>query len=285
MDISIIIVSWNVKDRLRANLSALLYSQGVSFEIILIDNASTDSTAEMIRKEFSEIRFIANSKNLGFAKASNQGIKQAQGRYVLLLNPDMKVFPDTLLKTVAWLDEHTHAAIAGIKLQDEAGINLPQVRRFPTLKDQAAIALKLPHLWPGVMKSYLRADFDYMKAARVDSIRGAFFVIRRSTIEQLGLLDERYFLWFEEVDYCRQAKQKGLEVWYTSAARAVDYVGQSFNKVKRSTKQGYIRRSMIAYFQKWAGFWPAIVLRACWFIGSIIMLVADILKLKSRTRT
>lgn len=271
MDLSVIIVSWNVKDKLKNNLSALLQSHKVVFEIFVVDNASSDDTAQMIRQDFPQIKLIVNEKNLGFAKACNQAIKQASGRYILLLNPDMKVAPDTLSSALQWLDNNQQAAIAGIRLTNEKGDIIPQVRSFPTVFDQFLVASKFGHLLPWALNNYLAAGFDYETASKVDSIRGSFFIIRRSTIETLGLLDERYFIWFEEVDYCRLAYSRGLEVWYTPAATAIDYVGQSFKQVDKMTTQKYFKASMLVYFKKWRSPWEIMILRLAWGIGDLVM--------------
>ncbi len=285
MDVSIVIVSWNVKDKLRENLISLFKSEKITFEVIVVDNASSDGTVEMVQTEFEKVKVVVNEINFGFAKASNQGITLAEGRYVILLNPDMKLERESLARTVDWLDANQQASVAGIKLIDEKGNIVPQVRRFPHLFDQLMIVLKFVHLFPSLLNEYLRSDFNYEKAAKVDSIRGAFFAIRRSTLEKIGSLDERYFLWFEEVDYCRQLHQAGLEVWYTPAATALDFVGQSFNQLKRSTKQKYFRNSMIAYFKKWEPTYAALLIQIAWLPGTIIARLADLLRVSSRTRT
>mgnify|MGYP003394614602 CR=1 FL=1 len=204
MDLSIIIVSWNVREKLKDNLRALFESQGVSFEVFVVDNNSADGTVEMVKKYYPQVKLIPNRENLGFAKANNQAIKEASGRYVLLLNPDMRVFDDTLSNMLSWMDHHEKAWVAGCRLIDESARIVNQVRRFPRLADQLAIVLKIPHLFPRVLNNYLRSDFDYLKSASVDSIRGGFFMIRGQAIKKVGLLDERFFLWFEEVDYCRR---------------------------------------------------------------------------------
>lgn len=284
MDISIIIVSWNVKNKLRENLHSILQSSGASFEVIVVDNNSHDGTLEMLQTEFPSVRVIANLGNLGFAQACNQGIELSIGRYILLLNPDMKLTSRSLSDSIIWCDAHPNAAITGIKLVTEAGEIIPQVRRFPRVSDQLAIILKAPHLFPPILDGYLRKDFDYSQAARVDSIRGAYFMIRRSTIEKIGMLDERYFLWFEEVDYCRRAAEKGLEVWYTPAAHAIDFIGQSFNQLTRSTKQRYFKDSMIFYFKKWHSS-QAFVIIIAWYLGSIIGTIGDLFAVQSKTRT
>ena len=276
MNISIIIVSWKVKDKLKNNLQALYQSSGdIKFEVFVVDNNSGDGTVEMMRQEFPQVKLIINNDNLGFAKANNLAIKtlrqaqggQARGDFVLLLNPDMRVAPDTLNNLLAWLKKNPQATITGCKLVDEQGEVIPQVRRFPTAGDQFYVASKLGRLMPRLLNKYLCRNFDYDQAAQVDSIRGSFFCVRRTALEKIGLLDERFFIWFEEVDYCRRAKELGLQVWYTPAASCVDLVGQSFTQVGRGQKQKYFKQSMIKYFQKWGKPFDVLVLRIGWAIG------------------
>lgn len=286
MDFSIIIVSWNVKEVLRKNIQTMLgSSQQSTFEIIVIDNDSKDGTVSMIQSEFPSIRLIVNQENLGFAKASNQGLKIASGDFLILLNPDMKIFPDTLENLKLWLENNPQADVTGISLIDEQGNIVPHVRQFPSIWDQVAIILKLPHIFPSLLHSYLQTDFDYSKPGQVDSVRGAFFVIRKSSLQKFGLLDERYFLWFEEVDYCQTVKQQGGQVWYTPATKAIDYIGQSFSQLPRAKKQIYFRNSMIAYFKKWKSPWQTTVLSIFWLLAEVIVVVGDRLHLKSKTRT
>lgn len=286
MDFSIIIVSWNVKETLRENIKTILgSSQHSTFEIIVIDNGSKDGTVSMLQSEFPNVYLIVNQENLGFAKASNQGLKIAKGDFLILLNPDMKIFPDTLENLKLWLQTNPQADVTGISLIDEQGKTVPHVRHFPSIKDQVAIILKLPHIFPSLLHSYLQTDFNYSKASQVDSVRGAFFVIRKLSLKKFGLLDERYFLWFEEVDYCQTVKQQGGQVWYTPAAKAIDYIGQSFIQLPRAKKQIYFRNSMIAYFKKWKSPWQTKVLSASWLLAEVIVKIGDRLHLKSKTRT
>jgi len=272
MDLSIIIVSWNVKAALQANLSALLKSSGVfDFEVFVVDNNSSDGSAEMVRNNFPSIRLIANAENLGFAKANNQAIKLSQGRFILLLNPDMLVQSDTLEKMLAWAQNNPQAVVASPQLLDPAGKNIRHVRRFPKIFDQLMIALKIPHLLPVVLNNYLCAGFNYQAAARVDSVRGSFFLINRASYRKISgsqapSLDEGYFLWFEEVDFCRQVYQLGGEVWYTPAATAIDQVGQSFKQLKTKQAQAYFRNSMLRYFEKWQPGWRYRILNLTWQI-------------------
>lgn len=286
MDFSIIIVSWNVKDRLRENLAALQASTGdSSYEIIVVDNASQDDTVAMIQREFPTVQLIDNQENVGFARACNQGMRQGRGNIFILLNPDMKVQPTTLLNVKQWLNLNPQADVVGIKLVDEQGALVHHVRRFPAWSNQLAIVLKLPHLFPGLLHHYLYSGFNYEQAAPVEVVRGAFFVLPRRTIERFGYLDERYFLWFEEVDYCHTVRSQGGQVWYTPAAQVEDFVGQSFAQVSRPKKQAYFRESMLQYFRKWHPKWQVGLLQLAWEIAEALVWYGEKAHLKSRTKT
>ncbi len=274
MDLSIVIVSWNVKEKLRECLRSVEETaQNFRCEVFVVDNDSKDGTVAMIEKEFPLVHVIANNFNAGFAKANNQAIRLSQGRYVLLLNPDMRVFPGALQNMVKFMDEPRNAkvGVAGCHLVTEAGETVPHVRRFPTLKDQLAIMLKVSHLFPHVLDSYMMPEFDYSKEARVDSIRGSFFMIRREVLNKIGLLDEGFFIWFEEVDFCKRTIAAGYEIAYTPVAKAVDYVGQSFKQVKFYPKQKMFTRSMVYYFKKHAPWWEY---RVLWLLRPVALLVA-----------
>lgn len=270
MDLSIIIVSWNVKDKLRTNLSALFKTSGdFKFEVFVVDNNSADGSADMVRSEFPLVRLIANADNFGFAKANNQAVKEASGKFILLLNPDMRVNSDTLEKIFNWAKNNQSATVIGCHLINEQGKTIKQVRRFPKFFDQLLVTLKIPHLIPGVINKYLCVGFDYRSAAKVDSIRGAFFLINCENYQKISgqnkpFLDERYFVWFEEVDFCREVYKLGGEVWYTPAAQCLDYVGASFKQIKRGQGQKYFSESMLKYFQKWGKKWEYNILKIIW---------------------
>ncbi len=255
MDLSIIIVSWNVKDLLRECLTSILENRGdLQLEIFVVDNASSDGSVEMVKQEFGDkVVLVANSENLGFSKANNQAIKRSRGRYVLLLNPDMRVLPNTLPDMVKFMDDHKEAGVAGCHLIDINNKTVPHVRKFPTILDQGSIVLKLPHIFSTILDKYLMKDFNYngVEPVAVDSIRGSFFMIRREVIEKIGGLDERYFIWFEEVDYCHSVIKAGWKVIYNPLAKCIDHVGQSFKKRDSYWKQKQFTKSMLQYFQKW----------------------------------
>lgn len=301
MDLSIIIVSWNVKEQLRECLRSIqdtmdhnspqpplnLRGGELSYEVFVVDNASKDGTVAMVEKEFPSVHVIANDFNAGFAKANNQAIRLSRGRYVLLLNPDMRLFPGTLEDMVKYMDEPRNArvGVAGCWLVDEQGNTVPQVRRFPQFLDQLAIMLKVPHLFPRVLDSYMMKDFDYSKEARVDSIRGSFFMIRRAVLNKIDALDEGFFIWFEEVDFCKRTIAAGYEVAYTPAVKAVDYVGQSFKQVRLYPKQKLVTKSMLYYFQKHYPWWQYRILWVLRPFALIAVWVGDKLHIRAKRVT
>lgn len=294
MELSIIIVSWNIRDKLKDNLKALFSSQTKEkFEVFVVDNNSEDFSADMVEREFPEVNLIRNNANYGFAKANNQVIRQIESKYILLLNPDMLLKADTIENLLNWAQANPQAAVTGARLVNEAGETIKHVRRFPRLSDQLAIVLKLPHIFNGILKNYIRDNFDYKDAACVDSVRGGFFLINQEKIKNLKLfvdstlpqMDERYFLWFEEVDYCRQIRKAGGEVWYTPAAECIDLVGQSFNQLRRRQSQKYVRDSMLKYFKKWHPYHEYLILKFAWPIGRLIAIIGEKIGIKSRAKT
>ncbi len=270
MDLSIIIVSWQAKEKLRKNLLSIYSSVAdFSFEVFVVDNNSSDKSAEMIKDEFPQVKLIANEKNLGFAKACNQAILKSSGENILLLNPDMYLLNNTLKKSLEIAKENPDVAVFGIKLKDEKGNIVLQARRFPKLFDQLMIVLKIHHLLPLVLNAYLNKNFDYNKEAEVDSIRGSYFFINKTAWQkisqkELPLLDEKYFLWFEEVDFCRQVYENGGKIKYFPEALAIDSIGHSFSQIDTRKKQLYFKESMLTYFKKWHPSFSYYILKLAW---------------------
>jgi hypothetical protein len=275
--ISIITVSWNVRELLRANLNRLLsLPDQATREIIVVDNDSSDGSAEMVRREFPTVRLIRNDWNAGFGKSNNQGLENARGDIVVLLNPDMLVDHGALDRVYSELMADKEIGVLGIRLIGEDGHPISNVRRFPDFKSQLALLLKLNRLWPKVMDSYMANDFDYNRSADVDQVRGAFFAFRRDLLETVGKFDERFFIWFEEVDFCRRVHACGLKVRYLADATAHDFVGRSFAQTGRLTKQRYFTKSMGQYFAKWHPAWQTLVIKGCRPIALVMVAAADL---------
>lgn len=253
VDISIIIVSWNVENLLNKCLASIYRNQGnVTTEIFVIDNASTDKTVPMIKSFYPEVDLTVNPKNYGFAAANNQGMIKSRGKYVLLLNPDTELMAGTLEKMYQFMEKNSKIGVAGCKHLNSDLTLQASVRSFPTVKPILLIFTKLAKLMPGLksLNQYLLKDFNYKFSTTVDQVAGSFFMIRHEIIDQIGGLDERFFIWFEEVDFCKRVKEAGWEVWYNHAAQIVHHGGQSFSQELTIKKQVIFFKSAWYYFQK-----------------------------------
>lgn len=234
MDLSIVIVNWRVKDLLQKCLRSLYQkTTGLQFEVFVVDNNSLDGSVEMIKDEFPQVELIINTKNLGFATANNQALRQAAGRYILLLNPDTEIIDNALSRLVALMEQNREWGIVGCHILNPDLSTQESVRRFPDWLTQALILLKLQHqrFFKKYFFSYLAKDFDYQQLAAVDQVMGAVFMLRRSVLTEIGLLDEKYFYWFEEVDYCRRAAKAGLQVVYTPEPAIIHHGAGSFSQL------------------------------------------------------
>jgi hypothetical protein len=255
MDLSIITVTHNDSENIARQLASVKKAiNNIQIEQWVVDNGSTDGTIEIIEKNFSDIFLIKNQANEGFGRANNMAARQAKGEFILFLNPDMVVMPGSLDKIVDWMRQNPEAGIVSCKLIKENGDfnDEAKPRRFPGLCDQLAIIFKLHHLFPGILNKYLYKDFNPEEAREVDSVRGSFMLMRKSFINEIGhAFDPRYFIWFEDVDICRECWKKGFKVIYTPIISCVDFVGQSFKKKPTVWKQKNFTLSMLQYFKKW----------------------------------
>lgn len=296
MDLSIVIVSWNVKDLLEKCLASIFReTRGISFEVFVIDNGSKDGSQRMVAGKFPTVTLIKNTSNQGFSIANNQGIVKARGRYVLLLNPDTEVFRDTFANTINFMDKHPECGISGIHILNKDYTHQNSVRRFPGFLDQAAILLKFhlfyPHFKP--VQRYVMKDFDYFvdefgdpkgekSFAEVDQVMGAYMMIRREVIKKIGVLDPRFFVWMEEVDFSKRAKDAGYKVYYTRDAEVMHHYGTAFAQMLSVKKQMIFARSLRLYFLKHK---PLILLLAIVPISWLSVLFAwiiQIFKLKEK---
>ncbi len=255
MRLSVITVTWNSRDFIVKQVQSVKdAAKNISIEQIIVDNGSTDGTVEVITEKFPEVRMIVNKENAGFGVANNQGVFISKGEYVLFLNPDMVLHPGSLDMFVEWMDNNTGVGVASPRLLDKQG-NFNRdtsPRRFPRVWEQLAIVLKLPHLFPGLLDAYRMKGFDSSREQEVDSVQGSCMLVRRELIEKLGYaFDPRYFIWFEDVDLCREAYRLGFTVVYTPVISAIDYSGQSFKKRTTWWKQKQFITSMSVYFRKW----------------------------------
>lgn len=225
-----------------------------NMEHFVSDNGSTDDTVQMVKTEFPNVKVIENGKNLGFGGGNNVAFWKSTGEFVLFLNPDNIVRPGSLKVLYDYMLAHPKVGIVGPKLVDQFGkINeSAKPRRFPKFFEQIVILLKLPHIFPRVLDEYAYKDMDMEKKQEVDSVRGSFMFVRRKLLDGLGrAFDPRYFIWFEDVDLCREAWIKGYKVVYNPSVECVDYVGQTFKRLSFFKKQRWFAASMFKYFYKW----------------------------------
>jgi N-acetylglucosaminyl-diphospho-decaprenol L-rhamnosyltransferase len=232
MDLSIIIVNYNTRDLLRNCLRSVYSSQGdFQYEVIVVDNCSPDDSVEMVRQEFPQAKLTASEINGGYAYANNLGLRQAQGQHALLLNPDTVLPPTSLQDMMAFMEEHPDAGVAGPKLVlADGSLDLACRRSFPTLDIAFYRLIGLSKRYPNSPR-YNRYNLGYLdpdQVAEVDSVVGAFMWIRRDALDQAGLLDERYFMYAEDIDLCYRIKvEHGWKVYYNPAVVVTHYKAQS----------------------------------------------------------
>lgn len=259
-DLSIVIVSWNVKSLLQSCLRSTLEAPEppggpvISSEVIVVDNASTDASADMVRQDFTTVRLMANADNVGFTRANNQGIAASDGRYVLLLNPDTEVLGRALTEMVDYMGRHPKVGALGPKLVDADGGVQSSRRRFPNLRT-AFVESTFVQPWfagSGILRRYYVLDRDDDEIQEVDWLVGACLMLRRSAIEEVGPLDERFFMYSEELDWCYRARQQGWQVVYLPTARVVHHEGKSSEQVL-PVRHTQFQRSKVLFFEKHYG--------------------------------
>lgn len=261
MDLSIIIVNWNTRMFLDGCLASIFReTKNINFEIFVVDNGSSDGSAQMVKEKYPAVKLIENKENRGFAAANNQAIKEAAGQYILALNPDTVILNDCLEAAVEKMDTRPDAGILSVKTLNRDGSIQKVVRRDPTLLTQLILPSKMKKIFPdwAALKGYYCDDFDYEKEGPAEQLQGSFLLMRREALDKIGLFDEKFFIWFEEVDLCRRAKCAGFNLLYFPGASIIHYGGESFAQLTTLKKQGLYARSLLYYFwknkQKWQFF-------------------------------
>ncbi len=262
-DLSILIVNWNVRDLLRRCLQSIFANLPPrQMEIIVVDNGSSDGSVEMVRAEFPRVHLIPNPDNRGFPAANNQGLAVARGRYILLLNPDTEVVGDALETMVAFADAHPDVGVVGPQLLNPDGTIQSSRRRFPTLATAIFESTWLQPCAPRrLLTRYYVLDRPDDEIQDVDWVTGAALMARREAVEQVGPMDEGFFMYSEELDWCRRFRDAGWRVVYLPTARVVHYGGKSSEQVLPA-RHIHFQASKIRYFRKHHGAAAAGVLRA-----------------------
>jgi N-acetylglucosaminyl-diphospho-decaprenol L-rhamnosyltransferase len=257
LQLSVIVVSWNTRELLAHCLDSVfrqvVYEAGVpvlpavgGMEVVVVDNASADGSARMVQERFPQVKLLANAENVGFARANNQALPLCRGRYVLLLNPDTQVLPDGLASLVCFMDQHPRAGAAGARLLNADGTVYHSCQPAPTLRREFWRLFHLDTIWP-----YARYPMERWteEPRMVDVVQGACMMLRRTALDQVGTLDEDYFIYSEEVDLCFRLRRHRWQVWWVPQASVVHVGGQSTRQVAAAM---FLRlyQGKVLYFRK-----------------------------------
>jgi hypothetical protein len=249
--LSIVIVSYNTVDHLRACLASLRRSTDLpATEVFVVDNASSDGSADMVAHEFPEVRLIRSPINGGYAHANNLALRETRGRAVMLLNPDTEVGPNDVSVLLTYLTSHPEAAAVGPKLvRADGSLDLACRRSFPTPEIAFYRMVGLSRLFPRSRRfgrynlTYLDPDVE----TEVDALAGACMIVRRETIEQVGLLDERFFMYGEDVDWAYRMKERGWHIRYNPSVAILHHKGESSRRNSTQATIAFYRAMHLFY--------------------------------------
>lgn len=239
MDVSIIIVAWNVRELLYNCLKSVYdETDGINFEVIYVDNASKDGSVEMVAKEFPKVKIIVNKKNEGFIRANNQGIEIAGGRYVLLLNSDTIILDNAIAKTVKFADEHPEAAVTGCKVLNPDKTLQRSCFMYPSILNIFLLVTYLNKIFPKSKffgrKRMTWWNFDNVR--EVEVVCGCFSLVRKEAIKQVGLINEVYYVYGDDPDWCYSFRKNGWEILFTPEPKIIHYEGRTTNQRPKEFK-------------------------------------------------
>jgi len=256
MDISIVILNYNDKEYLKRCLQSLEHcSKSRQVEVIVSDNASVDGSVEMVAAEFPSARVLKNTENLGFTKGNNVGIRASTGRYVFLLNSDIKVLDGCIDAMAQFLDGHPEVGIAGPRILNRDMSHQSSCRQYPTLWNNFCQAAGLAKFFRG-SKFFSGEHMFFFKGDRVmdvDVLVGCFSALRRAAIEQVGMLDENFYMYGDDLDWCRRFRHGGWRVVFNPGAQAIHFMGTSTTR-KDPVRYGLLQQqSVLRYWRKYHG--------------------------------
>ena len=288
MDLSIIIVSWNTKELLLSCVKSVFEGgQGISREVIVVDNGSQDGSRQEVKKIFPFVRLVENERNLGFAKGVNQGLEIASGRYVLLLNPDTRMKQGAIERLMSFMDVHPDTGVAGAQLLNPDGSKQNSIANFPSLATELLNKSLLRRLFP---KWFPGKEKNYSEPVEVNSVIGACMMVRREALDQVGLLDEDYFLFLEETDWCYRMKKGGWKIFHVPQAEVFHLQGKSAEADKKRARVEYFR-SRYHFFKKnrgggqWSILLAGLLIRlGCELLAMTVASLATLFAVKSWRR-
>jgi len=287
IDVSIIIVSWNVEDLLMQCL-ATLHEGSITFddndmgkyraEIIIVDSASHDSTVQRVRDMYPHVILLAQDDNVGFTKGNNIGLREAHGRHLFLLNPDTEIVGDVIPRLIEYLDENEAVGIVGPHTLNTDGTTQSSKRRFHNRMTGFFESTWLQPFAPKtLLQDFYAEDIADDAIAPVDWVQGSALMARREVYEQIGGLDEGYIMYSEEMDWCKQAKDAGWQVYYVGDVQIIHHGGKSSDQAG-AWKHIHFQKSKLRYFRKTYGNLFAQLLRTFLFISYSWQLIVESLK-------
>jgi hypothetical protein len=266
-DVTVSIVSFNTRDLLGACLRSVLKTAEVGVEIVVVDNSSADGSADMVEREFPAVHVIRVPDNRGFAAANNLAIREASGRYILLLNPDTEVRPDTIVDLAVFLDSHPATGICGPRILYPDGRFQSCGYRFPTLMSEIRQSKNINRLIRAVVgKEPFVADAPEIRD--VDWVDGACLMIRRAVIDQIGPLDEQYFLYAEELDWCYSARKAGWTVTAVPTTEMTHHLGQASSQLSDRSLVHFVE-ARLRFYRKNRGLLTAMVVSLVYVAGCL----------------
>jgi len=292
LDLSVVVVNWNTRDLLERCMQSLkqtvFESEDTDAEVFVVDNASTDGSAMMIRERYPWANLIENTENVGFASANNQALRQAKGRYVVLLNSDTEVFPGAFETLKAFMDSSPKAGACGPRLLNEDGSLQSSCHPMQTPEREFWRLMFLEHLWRRA--TYPQDRWGNQEPRRVEVIKGACLFLRREALGDVGPLDELYFMYTEEMDLCYRLLQAGWELWWVPQAVVKHYDGASSKQVAESM---YVQlyRSKVQFHRKFGGerrarwykFLIGLAYTPRWWVVAALSAFSDRLVARART--
>lgn len=254
MDISVVIVTTNSAQHIANCLRSIREkTSGVDYEVIVADNGSTDGTIDIIKNDFPWVTLVENGKNLGFGTANNRAAAKATGEYVFICNDDTVLTENSLQIVVEKMRSDLSIGCLGYHLTNPDGSHQDSIRRYPRFLDQAIILTKLHNLMPKLpaVQRYWATDIDYTVEQEVDQVMGACMVMPRTVFEKAGGFDERFFVWFEEVDLQKRVvEEQGRRIVYSPITEMIHVKGATFGRILSATNQKRFNKSMRQYFYK-----------------------------------
>jgi GT2 family glycosyltransferase len=261
--VSVVIPSWNTRELLRECLESLKSTLPLSSEVIVIDNASHDGSARMVAEEFQHVRLVRNPRNMGFARATNQGVEMARGAYVLFLNSDTQIVGNAVKMMVAFLEENLRYGAVAPRLLNVDGTTQRTHMRTPSLLTPLLYGTPIERWWPDnpEVKRYFALDFDYEKDGDVEQPMAACLLMRRKALKKQKPLDESLWLFFNDVDLCRRLQQASWRIGYLSGAHVYHHGGMSTRQYADFVPEWHKNR--LAYYRKHYGRAGGAWVKAC----------------------